>query len=53
KYVAQLPTPTPAFAFFCNLPQYIKEPYKRYLENKIREHFVFTGVPVEIFFRQK
>jgi len=53
KYVAQLPAPTPAFAFFCNLPQYIREPYKRYLENKIREHFVFTGVPVEIFFRQK
>ncbi|MFN8207602.1 MAG: ribosome biogenesis GTPase Der [Bacteroidales bacterium] len=53
KYVTQLPTPTPMFAFFCNLPQYIKEPYKRYLENKMREKFNFTGVPIQIFFRKK
>jgi len=53
KYVTQLPTNTPSFAFFCNLPQYVKEPYKRYLENRIREHFEFTGVPVRIFFRKK
>ena len=52
KYVTQLPTPTPVFAFFANLPQYIKEPYKRYLENKIREHFDFCGVPIVIVFRQ-
>jgi GTPase len=53
KYVTQLPTPTPAFAFYCNLPQYIKDPYKRYLENKIRQNFVFTGVPVQIYMRKK
>lgn len=53
KYVTQLTSPTPAFAFFCNLPQYIREPYKRYLENKIRENFTFTGVPVQIFLRKK
>jgi len=53
KYVTQLPTYTPAFAFYCNLPQYVKEPYKRYLENKIREHFDFTGAPVQIFMRKK
>ena len=53
KYVTQLPTPTPSFAFFCNLPQYVKEPYKRYLENKLREKFVFTGVPIQIFLRKK
>jgi GTP-binding protein len=53
KYVTQLPTHTPAFAFFCNLPQYIKDPYKRYLENRMREHFEFTGVPIKIFFRKK
>jgi GTPase len=53
KYVTQLPTHTPAFAFYCNLPQYIKEPYKRYLENKIRQNFNFTGVPVQIFMRKK
>ena len=53
KYVTQLPTYTPAFAFFCNLPQYIKEPYKRYLENKLRKNFELTGVPVRIFFRKK
>lgn len=53
KYITQLPSPTPSFAFFANLPQYIKEPYKRYLENKIRENFNFTGVPIQIYFRQK
>ncbi len=53
KYVTQLPTPTPLFAFFCNLPQYVKEPYKRYLENKIRENFDFTGVPVSIILKKK
>ncbi len=53
KYVTQLPTKTPSFAFFCNLPQYVREPYKRYLENKLREYFNFTGVPVQIFFRKK
>jgi GTPase len=53
KFVTQLPGRYPAFAFFCNLPQYIREPYKRFLENKLREQFNFTGVPVEIFFRQK
>lgn len=53
KYVTQLPTPTPLFAFFCNLPQYIKEPYKRYLENKLRENFDFTGVPVSIILKKK
>jgi GTP-binding protein len=53
KYVTQLPVYTPAFAFFCNLPQYVKEPYRRYLENRMREKFDFSGVPVRIFFRKK
>lgn len=53
KYISQLPTPTPTFAFFCNLPQYIKDPYKRYLENKLRKHFDLHGCPVQIVFRQK
>ena len=53
KYVTQLPTPTPVFAFYANLPQYIKDPYKRFLENKIREFFDFEGVPITIVFRQK
>jgi GTP-binding protein len=53
KYVTQLPTYTPAFAFFCNLPQYVKEPYKRYIENRMREKFEFSGVPIRIFFRKK
>ncbi|MDR0660696.1 MAG: ribosome biogenesis GTPase Der [Prevotellaceae bacterium] len=53
KYITQLPTQTPSFAFFCNLPQYIKEPYKRFLENKLRENFDFTGTPIQIFLRQK
>jgi len=53
KYVTQLPVYTPAFAFFCNLPQYVKDPYKRYLENRMRELFDFSGVPIRIFFRKK
>jgi len=53
KFCTQLPTPYPQFAFFCNLPQYVREPYKRYLENKIRENFDFTGVPITIFMRKK
>lgn len=53
KYITQLPTSTPTFAFFCNLPQYIKEPYKRFLENKLREKFDFIGCPVQIFMRSK
>jgi len=53
KYITQLPTKFPAFAFFCNLPQYIKDPYKRFLENQLREHFNLTGCPVQIFCRQK
>jgi GTPase len=53
KYITQLAASSPTFAFFCNVPQYIKDPYKRFLENKMREHFDFTGVPVTIFFRQK
>lgn len=53
KFITQLPTPFPQFAFFCNLPQYVRDPYKRFLENKLREHFVFTGVPMSIFMRKK
>jgi GTP-binding protein len=53
KYVTQLPTYAPSFAFFANLPQYIRDPYRRYLENKLREHYNFTGVPIQIFFRKK
>ncbi len=53
KYVTQINGSSPMFAFFCNLPQYIKEPYKRFIENKLREHFDFTGVPIQIYFRQK
>lgn len=53
KYITQLSTFYPAFAFFCNLPQYVKEPYKRFLENKLRHHFNFTGSPVQIYMRKK
>ena len=53
KFCTQLPTKTPTFAFFANLPQYIKDPYKRYIENKMRESFNFNGVPLQIFFRKK
>lgn len=53
KYATQLPTHAPSFAFFCNLPQYIRDPYKRYIENKLREKFNFSGVPIQLFFRPK
>jgi GTP-binding protein len=53
KFCTQLPTPTPQFAFFCNLPQYVKDSYKRYLENRMRDIFNFHGVPIIIYFRQK
>lgn len=53
KFITQLPMHYPAFAFFCNLPQYFREPYKRFLENQLRQHFGFKGSPIEIFFRQK
>jgi len=53
KYVTQLPTHAPSFAFFCNLPQYIKDSYRRYLENRLREHFDFSGVPIQILIRKK
>ncbi len=53
KFCTQLPTHAPNFAFFCNLPQYIEEPYKRFIENRLREQFDFTGVPINIFFRKK
>ncbi len=53
KYITQLPTVVPSFAFFCNFPDDIKQPYKNYLENKLREHFNLTGVPVRLFFRKK
>lgn len=53
KYVTQLPTHSPTFAFYCNLPQYIKEPYKRFCENQLRKNFNLTGVPIRVFFRKK
>ncbi|CAM1356179.1 MULTISPECIES: ribosome biogenesis GTPase Der [Tenacibaculum] len=53
KYCMQLPTHTPQFAFFANLPQYIRDPYRRYIENQLREHYNYTGVPISIYFRQK
>ncbi|WP_299227394.1 ribosome biogenesis GTPase Der [uncultured Psychroserpens sp.] len=53
KYIMQLPTPQPQFAFFCNLPQYVREPYKRYLENQLRDHFNFNGVPISVYMRKK
>ncbi|MEE1884792.1 ribosome biogenesis GTPase Der [Pedobacter flavus] len=53
KYITQINASSPMFAFFCNLPQYIKDPYKRFIENKLREHFDFQGVPIQIYFRQK
>ncbi|MEA1899001.1 MAG: ribosome biogenesis GTPase Der [Bacteroidota bacterium] len=53
KYATQLPTLAPSFAMFCNFPQHIKDPYKRYLENRLREKFNFSGVPIQIFFRKK
>lgn len=53
KYVTQLPTPVPSFAFFCNHPDDVKQPYKNYLENQLRKHFNFTGTPMRLFFRKK
>jgi GTPase len=53
KYITQLKTAYPAFVFFCNLPQYVKDPYKRFIENQIRKNFDFQGVPMEIYFREK
>lgn len=53
KYVTQLPTPYPSFAFFCNFPQYIKEPYQRFVENRLRESFDLSGSTVKVFFRKK
>jgi GTP-binding protein len=53
KYITQLPTYFPAFAFFCNYPKHIKEPYKNFIENQLRKHFNFTGVPIGVFFRKK
>jgi len=53
KYITQLPTGFPCFAFFCNLPQYVKEPYKRFLENQLRTNFNFRGCPLQIYIRQK
>ena len=53
KFCTQLPSPYPQFAFFCNLPQYVKDPYKRFLENQLREIYDFNGVPINIFFRKK
>lgn len=53
KYITQLPTAFPAFVFFCNLPQYIKDPYKRFLENQLRKNFNFTGCPIQIYCRKK
>ena len=53
KFCIQLPTPMPQFAFFANLPQYVKDPYRRFIENKLRENFDFKGVPIDVYFRQK
>ncbi len=53
KYITQIKTHYPSFAFFCNLPQYVRDPYKRFVENQLRKHFDFTGVPIQIYFRKK
>ena len=53
KYITQLPTRSPSFVFFCNLPQYVRDPYKRFLENTLRKHFELTGCTVQVFMRQK
>jgi len=53
KYVTQLPTAVPSYAFFCNFPDDIKQPYKNYLENQLRENFNLKGVPIRLFFRKK
>jgi GTP-binding protein len=53
KYITQIAGSSPMFAFFCNLPQYVKEPYYRFIENKLRENFEFSGAPIQVWFRQK
>lgn len=54
KYITQLPhTAVPSFVFFCNLPQWVKEPYKRFLENQLRKHWNLSGTPVNVFMREK
>ena len=53
KYITQIPSQTPTFAFFCNLPQYIRDPYKRFMENQLREHYNYEVVPIRFFFRKK
>jgi GTP-binding protein len=53
KFCTQLPTPQPQYAFFCNLPQYVRDPYKRFIENKLRKEFDLTGVPISVYFRKK
>ena len=53
KFITQLPTVTPEFVFFCNLPQYVKDPYKRFIENKIRSNWDFSGATIQIHFRKK
>jgi GTP-binding protein len=53
KYITQITGTSPMFAFFCNLPQYVKEPYYRFIENKLRENFEFSGAPIQVWFRQK
>tara|TARA_S200000501_G_C20798680_1_gene733003 strand:- start:163 stop:1470 length:1308 start_codon:yes stop_codon:yes gene_type:complete len=53
KYITQIPTVVPSFAFFCNLPQYVKDPYKRFIENKLRDIYDLHGVPIRIYFRKK
>jgi GTP-binding protein len=53
KFCMQLPTPQPQFAFFCNLPQYVRDPYKRFIENKLRKEFELSGVPISVYFRKK
>ena len=53
KYITQLPTPQPQFAFFCNLPQYLRDPYRRFIENQLRKEFNFHGVPISVYFRKK
>ena len=53
KYITQLKTAYPQFVFYCNLPQYVKEPYKRFVENRLREMYNFNGVPITIYFRAK
>lgn len=53
KFITQLPTKQPQFAFFCNLPQYVRDPYKRFLENQLRKHYNFSGVPIDVYMRKK